>query len=829
LVERAIDQAPPVVITTISEIKNANRLSPNQTLSFGSAGITIVFGYNGSGKTGYARILKQLCRARRSGPELILGNVYSTSKQPAAAKVEYSVSGMTKSVGWTDGSIAPSELSQISVFDANTAPLYADHQSAIEYLPWGLDVLPNMGRVLQSLSAQLQSEIDICVKAMSVQLPQQVAGTAAAAMAARLAFQSPLPKTPTETEIGDACRWDEAHNSQLTSLEEDLRRLSEPAKAAAQCRRFKVTVDSISDQFEKFYKLLSPAAMASYEALVEAAAAASSAAKLAAERSFDRESLGLSVGTAAWKRMYEAAEEFQRTINATASYSESKVGDICLLCQQPLSEDAADRMRRFAAYMRDTTQREAIKQQKFVQDVRTNLENLPIPENTTLDVQVSEVLANEPEFRTSYNQLLGLAAALRETRKDLLLALDAQSSFPIVSNVDPTALENIRAFAKNLDERAAAFDAAVGDNSVVAKLKSDHLELVARQRLCDSRALLLERRDTLDRYQKLRRCKEECDTSKISRRNSEFREKYLTAQFEKDLRSEITKLGLNYLPLKVEAKTERGTSLMGVGLETPISVRNASILSEGEFRALALSCFFAEIAGLPQKSGIVVDDPVSSLDHRHVRQVADRLIDETQHRPQVIVFTHDLSFYYELWHRAAEKGVPVTRHWIRFAPPDHFGVVRADESPWATKDVAARTKSLHEQLAQIPIEQHPEARAKEVTWFYTRLRETWERLVEERLFNGVVGRFQPGVQTLSLRGVLVTDSDYRLVYFQMKRASERSGHDWAAARLGELPSIVEMTKDLQILKEYDSQLKKRTDDLAKQRRDLEEPKAPQAN
>jgi hypothetical protein len=50
--------------------------------------------------------------------------------------------------------------------------------------------------------------------------------------------------------------------------------------------------------------------------------------------------------------------------------------------------------------------------------------------------------------------------------------------------------------------------------------------------------------------------------------------------------------------------------------------------------------------------------------------------------------------------------------------------------------------------------------------------ESWERLVEEVLLNQVVGRFQPEMQTLRLKGVLVEDDDYKKVYFGMKRVSE---------------------------------------------------------
>ena len=64
----------------------------------------------------------------------------------------------------------------------------------------------------------------------------------------------------------------------------------------------------------------------------------------------------------------------------------------------------------------------------------------------------------------------------------------------------------------------------------------------------------------------------------------------------------------------------------------------------------------AELATTENKSGIVFDDPVSSLDNMHREAVAKRLVAEAATR-QVIVFTYDLAFLFEL-NRAAEDAQP---------------------------------------------------------------------------------------------------------------------------------------------------------------------------
>src|SRR5712664_1664824 len=64
----------PVSLVAIFHHRGVNALAEDQTLEFGP-NLTVVYGDNAAGKTGYIRILKSACRAR--GQEQILGNVVS--------------------------------------------------------------------------------------------------------------------------------------------------------------------------------------------------------------------------------------------------------------------------------------------------------------------------------------------------------------------------------------------------------------------------------------------------------------------------------------------------------------------------------------------------------------------------------------------------------------------------------------------------------------------------------------------------------------------------------------------------------------------------------
>lgn len=67
-----IDPNETVVLQELKELRNVNRICTRQILSFSKQGITIIYGGNGSGKSGYSRVLKLACRAREQTEPLCI-------------------------------------------------------------------------------------------------------------------------------------------------------------------------------------------------------------------------------------------------------------------------------------------------------------------------------------------------------------------------------------------------------------------------------------------------------------------------------------------------------------------------------------------------------------------------------------------------------------------------------------------------------------------------------------------------------------------------------------------------------------------------------------
>jgi hypothetical protein len=149
-------------------------------------------------------------------------------------------------------------------------------------------------------------------------------------------------------------------------------------------------------------------------------------------------------------------------------------------------------------------------------------------------------------------------------------------------------------------------------------------------------------------------------------------------------------------------------------------------LSEGEQRALAIACFLADAHVSESTGAIIVDDPVTSLDHQRIRRVANRFVAEAARGRQVIIFTHNLLFYQEVLRACADRDpqVPALPCLIQHST-DGFGLVSINDQPWIAKKVRERERALNEQLKSIPdgLAADGEELRRHVKQFYTDLRE----------------------------------------------------------------------------------------------------------
>ncbi|MGA2441042.1 MAG: ATP-binding protein, partial [Tepidisphaeraceae bacterium] len=154
------DGTSSVSLKRLSALTNVGRIPSDQEIVFGNApGCTVIYGENGAGKSGYARVIKRACRARGTSQE-IKPNAFATAPTSSAtAKIECRVGAVETPVPWKDGTPADPRLGNIFVFDAFSADAHVGDNGPACFKPRGLDVLPELAKACDQIKAGLQTEI----------------------------------------------------------------------------------------------------------------------------------------------------------------------------------------------------------------------------------------------------------------------------------------------------------------------------------------------------------------------------------------------------------------------------------------------------------------------------------------------------------------------------------------------------------------------------------------------------------------------------------------------------------------------------------------------
>jgi hypothetical protein len=379
--------------------------------------------------------------------------------------------------------------------------------------------------------------------------------------------------------------------------------------------------------------------------------------------------------------------------------------------------------------------------------------------------------------------------------------------------------------AKALDDRSALL---MTGEAIDPKLVTSELELLDQQRLADELQQIVDRRDALANRLLYLQCVNDLHKGPVSILATKLRNELVTPELRKRVNQEISDIGLEHIPMSFATKTNDGKSFFDVALNsvTVKKAKKSEVLSEGEQRALAIACFLSDPHVSENRGAIIVDDPVTSLDHNRIRLVANRFAKEASRRKQVIIFTHNLLFYQELLRACAdcEPQVPVTKCMIQKSATS-FGLVSVNDEPWVAKRVKDRMAALTTQLEKMPDDLVSGSENLRVIakGFYTDLRETWERTVEELVLGGVVERFGSDVKTQSLRNVAIDDDDFVTIFRAMKKTSELSGHDMAMAKQIDAPDKETMRADLARLRKFSKDYATKMSEVSKRRKAKLEP------
>lgn len=728
-----------VRIEEMSEVFGVNAIKSGASLPFGQGNLTIIYGQNGSGKSSFARLLKQLCGSRSK--DEIRPNAFINQDVACSAKCRISIDGKPIDINWYVGAEPHVMLKYAQVFDSKVAAQYMGRTES-SYEPSSMRFISKLIQISGMVANELGREKEKLTCSLP-QFPNDLIGTAEHAWFSSLKFSVSTEKIETFCQYGKELHEERLKGEALLTEKDINGRIASITKDKTACESIKSAMNMLKNNLtdEKAGELFKAK---------EAAVNARGAANRVAQQAFATAPLQ-GVGEATWKLMWEQARKYS-VVHAYQGHSfpVTDEGAHCVLCQQVLSDDAAARLKSFEAFVSDGLEASAKKAETISADLIAKVTQLPTIEDWI--ARLAHLNLDEKFARESY---------------DLLKS--RRSQFTECVAVKDLYMFDWEPINQALEKRIA--DLIAEQNSLI-KLQQDGQrqllekrvkQLKAFQWLFENKASILAERDRLTAVDLLTKAIKLTATNTLTTKSTELARTELDAGYQTRFTEELRALGGWRLPVVPQSKAQgKGVITFGLTLVgAKPGIMPESILSEGEARIVALAAFLADTTGSNQLAPFIFDDPISSLDQDFEERVVARLIELAKTR-QVIIFTHRLSLIsiieagikkhsenpanqkivhtLQSLRRLDKVSGILAQHSIRDVKPDKgLNTIRDQVIPQLKKLQAESNVDLYDLTAKSSCSD---------------FRIILERTVEFVLFNDVVIRFRRDVMTKGkLRGV----------------------------------------------------------------------------
>jgi hypothetical protein len=596
----------------------------------------VIFGLNGTGKSGYFRIIHELAGGIKSKD--ILDNIH---KQGDGLEVDVNFLLDDKAQNpfrWEDKTLRGiPPFNQIKVFDTEYLPIFLnERESSVNVEPLGLnffrvivilidefkDKLSQAQRQKQNSSPDLQALIDVVHSddlktllgktSLTEQEKQQLDDNKffskedATRLEQLKKDRANLEKNTTE----DSKKVLNQEKKEIDDLKEHLLGLKTDIEELT-----KNTSSAINDYLEK--------------------------KKARDERAKEFEVLKNipSQNTEEWQAFIESAKEYGEEIDNSVLNKDEK----CIYCHQPLNKDAIKLVQAYAQYLDDQSQQNFKNAVDKISELKEESQNLIT--DFSFSESLNKILANlHKEQKQDYKTLVGQVIEEAKKQKSILeKAIIDKTTIPEKFTLDLLkADEKLEGIAG--EKRSELNDLQQSDTQKaqkISELEREINKLGDKQNISKWGTTIENYFLTCQSVQKYSSVNQVISTRGVTELGSKAHDELLTNSTRQSFEDELKALGKD-----IEVSLEKAGAGKG-SVRTRLKILGndvRDILSDGEQKAVGLALFLAEIESQNNKYPIVFDDPVTSVDHEVADFLAKKLLCLSLDR-QIIIFTHNKLFY----------------------------------------------------------------------------------------------------------------------------------------------------------------------------------------
>lgn len=735
----ASEKQDSVKLVSISNLQNVNALAPNQTLAFDEQ-LTVVFGANGSGKSGYARVIG--CAGFTRGDREVIPNAFKSGSQNQIqeAAIKLKIGDDLKTINYKIGETC-SDLASFYVFDSTSVVTHLTKSNKISFSPVGLSFLTRLSQAHDECSRRLIEQTNVLLKPHNFN-ELFFGGSEIKTQIAELSDKTDLKILQKWTEISLE------EESRFQELDAEIARLKtdEIGEGINETKQTIKDLETLIRQLSTIEQRLSEDRIEKFNSTVQKLGEQRKTAERASVGQFKSDDF-TQVGTQAWLNFLESAKKLAALEEQDAEIYPSG-NHKCLLCRQELPQEAETLLHSFWTFLDDESQARLEETQRSLRVLQSEISAISLDcfNNQNVSRRYLEkhrlvLLEKIQGFLTLCEQrkqrLLDSVSNVEET---VIIALPASVIIEIDKVINDLKLELIELEQVNPREKI--------------------FELTEELKVLNHRLILRENWAVIERYvkgaqQAVKAQKAIGTTKHITTKHNELFKELVTEKYVREFESLLVALNCP-LKVKIRTKAQKGETLKQIVLETAdisdTPHKLEKILSEGEKRAVALADFLTEITLNETNCGIVLDDPVTSLDWDWKETVASCLVAEAVKR-QVIVFTHDLHFLSLMKKYAEQKNLRIASHWIKKEGTDQPGYVYLGNSPMSEREMRKSDQ------ATAFCQQAKEANSPvEAEYFLQQgfgcLRTSYEALIIYEIFGRVVTRFEERVSVDRLKEVV---------------------------------------------------------------------------
>ncbi len=720
----------------IKEIKspvNINALCPEAGCELGK-NLNVFYGENGSGKSSYVKVFRKLADNFYTNEKNlnIMSNIYTTEKTSDVQTITmcYSCDENDGLLQCIDINTKNSVLSKINVFDSSSVTPLINTDLTFSVLPQGLNYFSKLTDLIDCIKVKLQE----IVSTNTIEQNKIFSDSSFSIISEDISLIT--TNVPSVDKLDGFIKTNyllhEDFDIKIETIENTVRELqstntveliknisTQKAKLEALKRSFEllsskvnsVNINAVNSFIEQYDELLVREDKHNVE--------------------FGKRIKHIAVNNE-WTNFITSAREYYMSIGVELPKEKSP----CIFCGQTLEKEQIDLIESCLKHINSETN-------QIKNEINKRIQDYFIPEISVVFLAEDEKLFSEDKsclvekLKTTINLVEKNKKIFTQNIKDKKkIPAECVINFEeIIGSITNEILEiegRLTTLGKSNQEI----------NEHLLKLTNDKTSLLRVKKINESKKLFENWYEYKTKIDSLNKIKSRFTTNVLSTKAKDAFNEIVAGDYISTFNSYCENLGVPNVNISLASKkgqTQRGKFVVRENIKV------TDIMSEGEQKAIALAEFVTDLKVRKNNCTTLFDDPVTSFDYKRAEKIAD-IIYQISNERQVIVFTHNIMFYYYLYNCCAKENNKENKFYkIDQYDRDNKGLISisAEGRLENLNEVTKKIKNYAQKISsKICIGDDLEQTLKST---YSDIRTWCELIVEEGFLKKIIRRYEPNI------------------------------------------------------------------------------------